>query len=251
MSGGTLRQLSQAALRYGAALEIADAATLAVRLYAFNSWPLSPKLVMSLPGQRELREFVLKEGPAELTRHWRSQRHQSRPGWLSWIRRERPRGLPEITYKLYVSPTPTSMRDALCEMVPELTESRCIRFKIGATPAYLARPDKLVAYFNDRQETLRVAEAVRRRLDGLPAQGVPFSAPVNSNRLLSWGMDPPHDPEHPMSWRTWLCSEIARAMTACGSGDRVGAAHHRLSSLGLDPGLWEPSSNFWRVHESD
>lgn len=230
---------------------MSDAVALAVRLYGFNCWPLSPKLVMSLPGQRELRDFVLKEGPAELIRHWRSQRHQSRPGWLSWVRRERPRGLSEITYKLYVSPTPTSVRDVLREFVPELTESSCIRFKVGATPGYLARPDKLVAYFSDREETLRVAEAVSRRVEGIPAQGVPFSAPVNANRLLSWGVDPPHDPEHLISWRTWLCSEIAQAMATCGSGDRVAAAHDRLSALGVDPVFWEPSPNLWRVHEAN
>jgi hypothetical protein len=251
ISAGTLQQLSQAALRYGAALEIADAATLAVRLYGFNSWPLSPKLVMSLPGQRELREFVLKEGPPELTRHWRSERDQRRPGWLSWVRRERPRGALAVTYKLYVSPTPTSVRDVLREFVPELTESRCMRFKVGATPGDLARPDKLVAYFSDRQETLRVARAVLRRLDGMPTQGVPFSAPVDSNRLLSWGMDPPHDPEHPVTWRTWLCSEIAQAMTACGSRDRIAIVHDRVSALGVDPDFWEPSSEFWRCHEAD
>jgi HopA1 effector protein family len=228
-----------------------ESAALTARLYGFNRWPLSPKLMMSLPGQRELREFVLKEGPAELTQHWRSQRYKSRPGWLSWVRREWPRGLPEITYKLYVSPAPTSVCDVLRGLVPELTESRCIRFKVGATPADLARPDKLVAYFGDREEALRVADVLRKRLDGVPAHGVPLSVPFNSNRLLSWGIDPPYKPERPTSWRMWLCSEIAQAMTASQSGGRVAAANSRLAAIGIDPDSWEPSSEFRHVHEAN
>jgi hypothetical protein len=210
---------------------------LTARLYGFHRWPLSPRLVMSLPGQRELREFVLKEGPAELTRHWRSQRHEKHAGWLTWIRRDGSGGVPEVAYKLYVSPRPTSVRDALRELVPELTRSRCFRFK--------------VAYFSSRAETLRVADVVRERIGGMAAHGVPFTCPVDPAGILSWGVDPPHNPPGQGSWRTWLCSELAQAMTECVSGDRVAAARERLATLGIDPDRWEPPPGLWGRHGSD
>ncbi len=243
--------LSHAALGYGAALELESTAALTARLYGFNRWALSPKLLMSLPGQHELREFVLKEGPAELTRHWRSQRQEKRGGWLMWVRRDGAWRFPGVAHKLYLSSAPTSIRDALRELVPVLTESSCFLFKVGATPADLARPDKLVAYFGDRDETLRVAEAVRSRIVGLPAQGVPFACPVDPEGLLSWGVDPAHEPGEPRSWRTWLCGELAEAMTQCGERDRINAARERLAILGIDPDRFEPPPGLWESDEDD
>lgn len=240
-----LEQVSAAALRYGAALELDDPRPLALRLYGFNRQPLSPRLVMSLPGQHVLREFVLKEGPPELTRDWRSRRRDTRGGWLGWIRRDEPGRAPTIAYKLFVSPAPTSVREALRVLVPELTRSRCFHFKVGATPADLARPDKIVAYFDDRAETLRVAERVRAGIAGLPAHGVPFSCPVDDSGLLSWGVDPPHDDDEATSWRARLCSEMAAAMTAAAVEDRVVAARERVAALGVDPDRFEPSPGVW------
>jgi hypothetical protein len=158
---------------------------------------------------------------------------------------------PAVVHKLYLSSAPTSIREALREFVPVLTQSRCVLFKVGATPADLARPDKLVAYFDDRAETLRVAEAVRERTGGIPAQGVPFACPVDPEGLLSWGVDPPHEPGEPRSWRTWLCSELAEAMTGCGGGDRVAAAHDRLLTLGIDRDRWEAPPGLWEHHAGD
>ena len=117
-----------------------------------------------------------------------------------WVRRDGSWRIPRVAHKLYLSSAPTSIRDALREFVPVLTQSRCVLFKVGATPADLARPDKLVAYFEDRAETLRVAEAVQARTGGIPAQGVPFTCPVDPESLLSWGVDPPHEPGEPRSW---------------------------------------------------
>jgi hypothetical protein len=241
-----LEQVSAAALRYGAALEIDDPLALAMRLYGFNRHALSPRLVMSLPGPHELREFVLKEGPPELTSDWRSRRRDTRGGWLGWIRRDEPGRAPAVAYKLFVSPAPTAVREALSALVPELTRSRCFHFKVGATPADLARPDKIVAYFDDRAETLRVAELVRTHIDGLPAHGVPFSCPIDDGGLLSWGVDPPHGDDEATSWRARLCSEMAAAMTAAAPDDRVAAARERVVALGIDPDRFEPSPGIWR-----
>jgi hypothetical protein len=237
-------------LRYGAALEMGDRDALTVRLYAFHRWPLAPKLVMALPPATELREFVLKEGPSELIRHWRSQRHDKHPGWLSWIRRDRPTRLPRVIYKLYVSPPPTLIRETLRELVPELTESRCLHFKVGATPAGLTRPDKLVAYFPSRAEVLRVGRAAKARLAGMNAHGVPFSCPIAQAGTVSWAIDPPHGNGR-MSWRTWICGELAQAMTTAPASERLDAAYRRLTQLGIDSDRWKPSRRLWQTHGRD
>jgi hypothetical protein len=148
-----------------------------------------------------------------------------------------------VTYKLYVSPPPTLVREILRELVLQLTQSWCLGFKVAATPADLARPDKLVAYFDEREETLRAADLIRERVRGIPAHGVPFSVPIDPAGLLSWGLDPPFDAVEPTSWRLWLCSELAQAMTDCLPGDRVSSARGRLTTLGIDPDRWELSPN--------
>lgn len=242
-----MNEISAAALRYGAALRFDEVTPLAARLYGFQRWPLSPKLVQSLPGQHDLRQFVIREGPPELTRHWRSRRYESLPGWLVWIRRERAFRERHLAYKLYLSPPPTLVRDALRELVPALTDSGCTRFKVAATPSYLARPDKLIAYFESRDAALQTGEVVRKRLDGLAVQGVPFTCAVDSAGLLSWGMDPPSNHEQVSSWRTWLCFELATAMVN-GGGDGVAAARQRLAKLRIDADTWEPPPELWERH---
>src|SRR6185369_3495174 len=98
-------------------------------------------------------------------------------------------------------------------------EDRGGHFKIGADAAGLLRPDKIVLYFADQQSLLQVAGALHARLPGVRAQGVPFSAEITGDGLLSWGMDPParervlawHEPE---SWRLWVARRLALAMIA-------------------------------------
>jgi len=135
-------------------------------------------------------------------------------------------------------------------LVPLLTESGCVSFKVGATPSFLARPDKFVAYFADRETMLRIARVASQRLSGIPAQGVPFSFPVDAAGLVSFGFDPPHRHGELTSWRIWLCSQIAHAMTTADPGVAVGAAHRRLIEFGIDPAIWQAPLDFWERNES-
>jgi hypothetical protein len=247
----SLTELSDAALHYGAVFELDDAEILGARLYGFHRYPLSPKLVRLLPGSDQLRQFVLREAPPELTRYWRSQRYEGRAGWLYWARRGAPDLVRRITPKLYVSPPPTMIREALRELVPVLTQSSCLRFKVAATPSYLARTDKLVAYFDDRAEMLQLGEVLMDRLQGIPVHGVPFSSPVFASAssenigLVSWGVDPPSAGDRQASWRSWLCREIALAMTSSEPNARLAAARTRVQSLGIDVASWAAPPHFW------
>jgi hypothetical protein len=204
-------------------------------------------LVRVLPGPFDLRDFVLRVAPPELSRHWRSRRYEGRAGWLHWSRREAPEGRREVAYKVYVNPRPENVKDAVGELVPVLTESGCERFKVGATPGYLARPDKLVAYFPERAEALQVAEQVGARLQGVPSHPVPFTCWLDPAGLVSWGKDPPSSDEQPMSWRSWLCGQIAEAMTGSSPFTRVAAALGRVRRLGIDPASWAPPLGLWEA----
>jgi hypothetical protein len=248
----SLQDLSEAALQYGAALRLDNPEPLAGRLYGFHRYPLSPRLAMALPNASELREFVLKQGPRELTEFWRSQRYEAREGWLQWTRRDERSASPTVSYKLYVSPPPASVRDVLRELVPLVTESGSFRFKVGANPLYLVRPDKLIVYFGDWVEAIEAGRHLADRLHGMPVHGVPLTCPVDQDGLVSWGVDPPASTgAEPRSWRAWLCSELARAMTGADPNDRVAAAHERLDTLGIDATSWTPPPDLWRGNGSD
>ena len=147
---------------------------------------------------------------------------------------------------MYISPAPTSVRDVIPIMIPELVGSTCFQFKIAATPINLARSDKAVAYFADRDGMLEVAARLRKLLDGVPAHGVPFTCLVDAAGLLSWGVDPPPDSGKRVSWRSWICSELSQAMTEGHSGDRITAARARVAGAGIDPNSWEPRPDLWK-----
>ena len=94
---------------------------------------------------------------------------------------------------------------------------RNVDFKIGDDAGGLLRPDKMVAYFGAREELDDVGAALRARLAGCPAHGVPFTAGLGDDGLLSWGLDPPES-ERALSWlgreswRLWLAAKLGAAI---------------------------------------
>jgi hypothetical protein len=68
----------------------------------------------------------------------------------------------------------------------------------------------------------RAADLLATRLASVAPQGVPFSAEIAGDGLLSWGMDPPrnarvlswHDYD---SWRLWVVRRLARAIVTAQS----------------------------------
>lgn len=127
--------------------------------------------------------------------------------------------------------------------MPIVTESEAVGFKIGAELPYLVRPDKLVFYFADKAEMMRVARLLEPRLAAFEPHGVPFTCPFGRGGLLSWGMDPPGKTDQ--SWRSWLLGHLARAMTDAEPGRGVAAALQQARVLGVDAVSWEPRSIDW------
>jgi hypothetical protein len=239
--------LSRAALEYGAALGIRESARLGRRLYSYGRFPASPRLRRAFPTPETVSDHLLHDNEGlrrQLIDGWRRRRFFGEDsGWAMWTRpRGDPRNAP-TTHKLYVSPVLDSVRPVFHAVMPIVTESGAVGFKVGAELPYLGRPDKLVIYFADRAEMDRIAGLLEPRLADFEAHGVPFTCAIDGSALLSWGTDPPGQTEQ--SWRSWLAMQLAGAMTEAERGHAVETALRRAETLGVDPDTWEPLSIDW------
>ncbi|HEX2086228.1 MAG TPA: hypothetical protein VHF89_11135 [Solirubrobacteraceae bacterium] len=262
---GRIGELSEAALRYGQELTALPHALLADRLYGYGTLPLSPRLRRRLGGDAAVASACgLRQGdPAQrsLARGWvepaSAEGHD--PYWRHWRRRPAPdAGRPADTtaYKLYVSPTLDGLPDAVAAVAETLADVRGVfAFKLGRDVRGICRPDKLVVYF-DRLDDLREGAArLRDRLAGCPGQGVPFTAAVTEDGLLSWGVDPPSTRALGVtSWRRWVAERLAEhlAHAAAGHAGPAGGerppwqfALDRLRLSGVDTDSWIPASTMW------
>jgi hypothetical protein len=211
-------QLSVAALTYAERLPILSVDRLTARMYGYHRVPLSTRWTRAYPDAAAVLELL---APTTMTHHWLGPVDTGeRVDWLSWIRDQDPlatdpAGLP---YKLYVSPHVDALPEALPAAITALTATSAPRFKLGADAAGLLRPDKLVVYLRNVQELRAVAQALTRALAGVRPHGVPFSAELAGDGLLSWGGDPPAD-AGPLgggveSWRLSVCRRLAEHLVA-------------------------------------
>ena len=239
--------LSRAALEYGAALGIRDPARLGRRLYSYGRFPASLRLRRAFPTPESVSDHLLHDNEdlrRLLTSGWRRRRFVGEDvGWALWTR---PRGDARdgaTTHKLYVSPVLDTIRPVFHAVLPIVTESQAVGFKVGAELPYLLRPDKLVIYFSDRAELDRVAGLLEPRLAGFEPHGVAFTRAFGGSPLLSWGTDPPGRTEQ--SWRSWLALQLAGAIAEAEPGCAVEAALGRADAVGVDPETWEPLNIDW------
>lgn len=150
--------------------------------------------------------------------------------------------------KLYVSPRPEALAAAFPRIAAELVRFDVRSFKVGRGIEGLLRPDKIVAYFEDRAHMEAVAGALDRALWGCPAQGVPFTAEAGGNGLLSSGVDPPPG-NTATSWRSWVTKRLAASLTVhrgAPRADLVAAALADIRLAGVDPDLWLPTADCFR-----
>lgn len=219
---GTLADLSLQALQHAAALWTGGTAELSGTLYRYNTIPLTPQWVRRIPDQSALREYLqIQPGGRnrrDLDRSWLqvSPAGEHAP-WLSWVSRTVPVDPQRTAYKLYLSPLPSNLREAFRVWLAAITIAGAFHFKLGSNVRGLLRPDKMVAYFNDRAALDDAAERISRELSGCPAQGVPFTAELGCGALMSWGIDPSADEMVPVwlrqqSWRQWVCNRLGAAL---------------------------------------
>ncbi|MCU1348547.1 MAG: hypothetical protein JWO56_1577 [Acidobacteria bacterium] len=256
-------RLSVDALRHAEDLETADPHLLTTALYLYNRIPLSPFWKTRLADRDAVAAWLgIDRGSlrALLEREWVAMPPDRSAGWLTWLSRapQRAHDANSVTYKLYISPRPERIRDAFEIVVRVLSTLPGSQFKIGQDAAGLLRPDKLVAYFGNRAELDAAAAALQRELAGCDAHGVPFTAGIDADGLLSWGVDPPENDRALRwlgreSWRLWVVQRLGAALAVGKSARSAGAAEpwrfaiERARRQGVDVETWSPSPTLWSI----
>jgi len=248
-------ELSIAAVRYGQGLDSLPIGPLTRRLYAYGRRPVSPRLRRRMPDERCVDEFVGTTPDGTLGRYLGSGWAQAAGAsgqWHAWRPRRTQRSSPR--YKLYVSPAIDALPAVIETVATTLASSRgVVGLKIARGLAGITRPDKAVAYFDRLEDLQGDASRLAETSTGLPAHGVPFTAAIVPNGLLSWGADPPVS-ELPirLSWRAWVAERLAEYLVAARTLDtRDGMepwqfALHRLALAGVNTTTWTPASRLWR-----
>jgi hypothetical protein len=160
-----------------------------------------------------------------------------------------------VNYKLYVSPAIDGLETAISAVASSLAGARGVMaFKVGSDVQGICRPDKLVVYFDRLEELQEGAAALADRLSECPAHGVPFTAAVTHDGLLSWGADPPAPSSENgtgrTSWRLWVTERLAEYLTLARNAGRSELepwqlALERLRLAGIDTDTWIPASGMW------
>lgn len=261
---GTLPRLTRAALEYGQALDIEDCGKISARLYFYNRVPVSAFWKRRFPGQDAVASYLGIESGGAIRRHLEGRWVRLKPtseseGWFQWqasADRAPEAGVRQV-YKLYASPRPEFIREAFQVFVEVLTDSPAHHFKVGYDAAGLLRPDKMVAYFWNLETLRDAAKQIGARLSGCAAQGVPFTAALQDEGLLSWGIDPLPErgtlswQERP-SWRLWITNRLATALVAAKNSQNSGLepwrfALERLRLENVDTDTWTPLETFGRA----
>jgi hypothetical protein len=244
-----IAHLSLTAIRLAASVFWTEPALAEHWLYRFGTVPCGPTAERDFgAGDDPLAMFSLS--PGSRTRRMLEVTYEatSLEGWYSFARRPAAREKMVAACKLYVSPRPEALVDSFPRIADAFAQSEVRSFKVGRGIGGLLRPDKIIAYFEDHAHMQDAAGVLGRSLRGCPAQGVPFTAEVSGNGLLSCGVDPPSG-DVAQSWRSWITKRLADSLTAqrgMGRIDLVTAALADIRLAGIDPDLWLPTPGFFR-----
>jgi hypothetical protein len=257
---GRIPKLSMDALRYAQTLDIVDAARLSARLYFYNRIPASASWHRRFPTTKAVLEYLSVDRgmtSSALERSFSRLPQSTGPGsgWIMWRSRAAASPSQGPLYKLYLSPDPRVVAEALRAAVEILSEFPVALLKVGRDVYGLLRPDKVVAYFKTHQEALIAARALCEALSGFPAHGVPFTAAIDASGLVSWGVDPPRSEamlawQERESWRLWVTNRLASALVSARNARSYVVepwrfAIERLRLAGVDPDSWTPTEILW------
>jgi hypothetical protein len=251
LGSGRIGALSRAALVYAQELVHLGPDTLALRLYAYGRCAVTPaeRRRLTDPGAVDVAcgTAAASPGASAVAAAWTPTSQPGRGGWRSW-RSRRATG-PAGRHKLYVSPQTQALPAAVEAVAGGLADvAGAVAFKVGRDAGGLQRPDKLVAYFDSLESLYAGSAVLRRELDGCPAQGVPFTAALTPDGLLSWGVDPPVESGLRTSWRAWLTRRLAEHLVQAAAGTGRGGdpparlAVQRLAHDGVDTQRWVPTA---------
>jgi hypothetical protein len=264
---GRLAELSLDALRYADAHPESDSIALAQRLYRFNTEPASSDLHWRFPTPHDVADFLELDRYGDTATLIRQEgaATPSATQSLSWLRwrvpeeytdRDSDRGV----FKLYVSPALDGLPEALRAVACVVGRPGISMVKVGKDVFGLLRPDKLIVYCNGLEVLHEVADELRRVLAGMQPHGVPFTADIGGDGLLSWGIDPPGGEgasswHGRVSWRRWVTDHLATAIVAARHADAAVPAWRfalgRIRLEGVDPKTWTPRETIWRDDRGD
>jgi hypothetical protein len=250
-----LATLSRRALDYAAALEVPEPRFLSARLYGYNRVPASARWwrIWSDPDAVEQYLGIGNGDVGKLLAGWTRVRPDAEaPAWIAWNSQDAGSERGDATYKLYVSPACSEVRAAFEIAAPVMARCHAVHMKIGADIYGLLRPDKLIGYFRTIADLHEAASRIYEKASGCPAQGVPFSAEIGGDGLLSWGIDPADDKYavpwlKRKSWRVRICDTLATALLqAKSAGQTADSARRfamdRLQLEGVDTETWAPDA---------
>ena len=240
-------RLTLEALAYGEHLLPMPVTLLAYRLYRFNTIPASPRWRARFPSSSAVSDHLgipgLERQPRFRERGWVAHRRVGREQpWFGFTRTTAARArTPDAPmHKLYVSPEVARIRDAFQTAARLVVRSDALAFKVGGDVFGVLRPDKLVVYFANHSALMATVDALRSALRGLRAHGVPFTAPLDADGLISCGVDPPPPPDGDLmgheSWRLRVAARLAAslAVAAGSSSGAMTASQFALARLAFD-----------------
>lgn len=240
-----IENLSLAALRMAASSLLEDPALVAQWLYRFGTLPRGPAIERDFgPDDDPMAVLGMTIGGVARRRLEASYEATSFSGWYSFARSTLPEQFAPAC-KLYISPRPEALAHAFPRIADALVRAEVRSFKVGRGIEGLLRPDKIVAYFDDRAHLAAAAAALEQSLMECPVQGVPFTAEVGGNGLLSSGVDPPPG-SVAVSWRSWVTKRLASSLTARVAEHpevRVAGALADMRLAGVDPQSWQPNAD--------
>ena len=246
-----LAQLSADAISYVASLDAITTSEAAMRLYMYNRVPCTPILQRQFASDASILAYLTGETNVFrlLEKNW--VRDAGQQAWLVWHN-----GEPAVhhRFKLFVSPVLQDLPHTFQVAMDAFLRVRCAHFKVGRTAFGLLRPDKFVGYFDTLEQVREAAELIRASSAGISAHGVPFTAAIDAEGLVSWGMDPPRFEQvmawqEYQSWRQWVTERIAvYTLSARESGAESAAdfARQRINLDGVDTSTWSPNLAIWR-----
>jgi hypothetical protein len=237
---GRIGALSDRALHLAAGLNVAETTRLARWLYRYGTAPRSAEIERNFGyGDDAMAVMGLTPGGAARQILEVSFEATTFPGWLSFTRESEP-VTAQAACKLYVSPQPAELATVFPAIADVFARMNVPSFKVGRGIEGLLRPDKVVAYFDDRDALNRVAKALGKRLAGCAAQPVPFTAEAGGDGLLSWGTDPPLG-SGGLSWRAWITRQLAEGLTCARpatDSEAVAAALRHVAAQGVECATW-------------
>lgn len=172
-------------------------------LYQYGHKPLTLKQSGQLSDRDATSKWLGIDKQPPWLDNWKKVNYKDSNGWNLWQLKNGPIIDSRVPLpKLYVSPNPQYLPDALKETCLAATKVGLPVFKVGSNAHAVTRPDKLVVYAPDYYQLNALMVALIPKLDGMKPQGVPFTCAALKSGLISWAQDLPTEPGFPrLSWR--------------------------------------------------